>query len=413
MTTQRRRHAVLLVALSLGGVGLSVERGETHKPITSKYTYNDDVFPILRDHCGRCHVADGVAPMSLMTYADAYPWGEAVRAEMIAGHMPPWHAQDGLVRFRNAPAITAADIDKILVWVSGGNPQGNPQNIPPPVELRRDWPAGKPDLGLQLPEAVLGPDTSELTREFTIATGTTESKWIRSADLLPGTPSIVRNATISVKAKATTSGEIRVKPDPTEMEVAPEGLLAVWVPGENPIAPEGAAFRLPAGAELVVRVHYKKTYGYGGRVMTDCSAVGLYFGQDPSVEIRRFSVTSAPVKAAGVPVSFSRPVIEDLQALALRPDPSLTNASLRVDAVSAAGARTTVIRLAARPDWTRRYWFEQPLTWARGTRIEVVAELNAADTLLPPSGSPLPPQVVDGTPVRVTFDVIPVRLSSR
>ena len=98
----------------------------------------------------------------------------------------------------------------------------------------------------------------------------------------------MRNATISVKAKATTSGQIPLKPDPTEMEVAPEGLLAVWVPGENPVAPEGAAFRLPAGAELVVRVHYKKTYGYGGRAMTDRSAVGLYLGQDPSVEIRRF-----------------------------------------------------------------------------------------------------------------------------
>ena len=87
--------------------------------------------------------------------------------------------------------------------------------------------------------------------------------------------------------------------------------------------------------------------------------------------------------------------------------------ALRVDAVSAAGVRTPVIRLAVRPDWTRRYWFEQPLTWPRGTRIEVVAELNGADTLLPPSGSPLPPQVVDGTPVRVTFDVIPYRDSPK
>jgi len=223
----------------------------------------------------------------------------------------------------------------------------------------------------------------------------------------------VRNATISVKARGTTSGQIRLKPDPTEMEVAPEGLLALWVPGENPVAAEGAAFRLPAGAELVVRVHYKKTYGYGGRVMTDRSAVGLYFGQDPSVEIRRFAMSSAPVTASRELVSFSRTVGEDLQALAFRPDPSLTNTKLRVDAVSAAGVRTPVIRLAARPDWTRRYWFDQPLTWARGTRIEVIAEIDGADALLPPSGSPLPPQVVDGTPVRVTFDVIPAPRPSR
>ena len=143
--------------------------------------------------------------------------------------------------------------------------------------------------------------------------------------------------------------------------------------------------------------------------MTDRSAVGLYFGQDPSTEIQRFAMASAPVSAASDQVSFSRTVNEDLQALAFRPDPLLSNARLRVDAVSAAGVRTPVIRLAVRPDWTRRYWFEQPLTWPRGTRIEVVAELNGADTLLPPSGSPLPPQAIDGTPVRVTFDVMPLR----
>jgi len=392
----------VLVAASLGAIALSVERGETHKPITSKYTYNEDVFPVLRDHCGRCHVADGVAPMSLMTYADAFPWGEAVRAEMIAGHMPPWHAQEGAVRFRNAPTITAAEIDKILVWVSGGNPQGNPQNVPPTVALYRDWPIGKPDLVLPLSEAALAADKSEVTQEFTIATRTTESKWIRSVDLLPGTPSIVRNATISVKATS---------PDPTG--VPPEQVLAVWVPGEAPVDAKGAAFRLPAGAELAVRLHYKKSFSYEGRAMTDRTAVGLYFGQDPSAEIRRFAVASAAVTAAGDPVSFSRTVDEDLQALAFRPDPSLTNVSLRVDAVSAAGVRTPVIRMAARPDWTRRYWFEEPLNWPRGTRIEVAAELNAADTLLPPSGSPLPPQAVDGTPVRVAFDVIPAPQPSR
>ena len=391
MTIRRRRHAVLLAAFVAAGVGLNVERGETHKPITSRYTYNEDVFPVLRDRCGRCHVEDGVAPMSLMTYADAFPWGEAVRAEVIAGHMPPWHAGEDVVRFRNAPVITAAEIDKVLVWVSGGNPQGNPQNVPPPVALHRDWPLGRPDLAMLLPETTVAAGTSDVTRELTIATRTTAPTWIRAADLLPGTPSIVRNATISVKGAA--AGDV-------------EQALAVWVPGEAPVDPVGAAFRLPAGAELSVRVHYKKTFGYEGKEMTDRSAVGLYFSADPSIEIRRLVVASAPVSTTSAPVSFSRTVDEDLRVLAFRPDASLSNAKLRVDAVGPTGVRTPVIRLAVRPDWTRRYWFEEALTWPRGTRIEVVAELNGADTLLPPSGSPLPPQIVDGTPIRVMFDVI-------
>jgi hypothetical protein len=242
---------------------------------------------------------------------------------------------------------------------------------------------------LELPEATLATNESEVIREFTMATGTTEVKWIRFVDLLPGMPSIVRNATISVKA--------------------PEQLLAAWVPGVDPVDAVGAAFRLPAGAELAVRVHYKKTYTYESREMTDRSAVGLYFAQGTALEIQRFAVVSAPVTTARDPLSFSRTVDADLQALAFTSDPALSNARLQVDAVSAAGVRTPVIQVAARPDWTRRYWFEQPMALPRGTRIEVVAVLNGADALLPPSGTPLPAQAVDGRPIRVTFDVIAAR----
>ena len=85
------------------GLRLNVEPGGAHKPITSPFTYNDDVFPILRDRCGRCHVSGGVAPMSLMTHAEAVPWGESIRTEVLAGHMPPGTVDEAPGRFRNAP----------------------------------------------------------------------------------------------------------------------------------------------------------------------------------------------------------------------------------------------------------------------------------------------------------------------
>ena len=85
-----RSNCSRFAGLVLAGSLLYGLKGDAHKPITSPYTYNDDVFPILRDRCGRCHVPGGVAPMSLMTYKDAYPWGESIRTELIAGHMPPW-----------------------------------------------------------------------------------------------------------------------------------------------------------------------------------------------------------------------------------------------------------------------------------------------------------------------------------
>jgi hypothetical protein len=55
-------------------LALSASSGEAHKPITSPYTFNEDVFPILRDRCGRCHVAGGAAPM----------WRDPLHAEKAA-----------------------------------------------------------------------------------------------------------------------------------------------------------------------------------------------------------------------------------------------------------------------------------------------------------------------------------------
>src|SRR5438874_1051896 len=57
----------LMAALVLTATALAVASIDAHKPITSPYTYNDDVFPIVRERCGQCHVQGGVAPMSLMT----------------------------------------------------------------------------------------------------------------------------------------------------------------------------------------------------------------------------------------------------------------------------------------------------------------------------------------------------------
>jgi hypothetical protein len=335
--------------------------------------------------------------MSLMTYKEAYPWSESLRAELVTGHMPPWHVLDDIGAFKNAPTITAPEIDKILTWASGGYPEGNPLNPPPDVKVQRNWSLGQPDLVLEPSSGyTMAADQSDTIAEFSLATGTTEPKWVRAVDLLPGTPAIVRNATVSVKAIAG---------DASAMETTPARVLSVWAPGDDPVvADRGAAFQLPAGAELVVRIHYKKTYKFDGKEMTDRSLVGLYFTQGPVDDIRSLTVTSPPVVATGQPLMFSKTLSEDLNVLAFSPDPTLSNARLEMTVVKPDGTRTALVHLAVRPDWTRRYWFAKPLALSRGSTIQVVAVLNGADGVLPPAASPTPPQVVNG-PVRIMFDV--------
>ena len=157
--TKRLTHASLAATVLAIGLVVNTRPGSAHKPITSPYTYNEDVFPILRDRCGSCHVSGGVAPMSLMTHAEAVPWGESIRTEVLAGHMPPGTVDEAPARFRNAPGLTLREMNLLLTWVTGGTPIGSPDRNPKPMAREAAWPLGPPDLALPLPtEAIIGAD---------------------------------------------------------------------------------------------------------------------------------------------------------------------------------------------------------------------------------------------------------------
>ena len=392
-------YRVAFVAAVLAAVAFVTERGEAHKPITSKYTYNDDVFPIFRDRCARCHVDHGVAPMSLMTYKDAFPWAESIRAELVAGHMPPWNAEEGFGALKNARTISAKQLDVILTWATGGNPQGDLNQTLPAVTLKNDWVMGAPDLVLKLPtEFTVPADKMEATEEFTIATGTTEPRWVRAVDLLPGTPSVVRSAVIYLKGSAPAAAG----------EATADRILTLWLPGHDaePLD-DRVGFRLPAGAELGVRVHYRKTWQFEGKELKDRSTIGIYFAGADSQELLSVPLTSpAP---SGRTLTFAHTIGQDVQALGIRPDDLPPNITVQVRALLPDGSAAAMIRLNTRPDWVRRYWFERPIPLPRGSRIEVAANFDNPDLLseafnaiVPTTSAPAQP-----SPLRLAIDVVP------
>jgi len=369
----------------LAGLMLGATRGDAHKPITSKYTYTEDVFPIFRDRCGACHVAGGAAPMSLLTYQDAVPWAVAIRDELMAAHMPPWDAEDGFGRFKNAHTLSAPELDAILVWANGGTPQGDRTKKLPTPALENGWALGLPDVTLPMPSVFTLPaDKLEDTQEFALQTGTAvldAERWIRAIDLLPGTPAIVRNAVVRVRGQMG----VRWGSDPE--------VLMLWAPGERPVpTPAGAAFHLPAHAELVLRIHYKKTWQYEGTAVSDRSQVGLYFAdRTGDREVRALTLTGAA--PATHPATFSHAVDRDIDALALRADTGQADVTLQVEAVRPNGTRIPMIRLTPRPDWQRRYWFERALSLPRGSRIDITARQGGAAT-------------ADAAPVHVVVDFV-------
>jgi hypothetical protein len=382
-------------------------RVAAHKPITSPYTFNQDVFPIVRDRCGRCHVAGGVAPMSLLTQQDAVPWGESIKTELIAGHMPPWRVDSAAAKFRGAAGLTARELNVLMTWVTGGTPPGTAAPPPSPPQVERAWRAGPPDLVLQ-PEATftVAANRSEDTAEFVLATDFAGTRWLRGVDLLPGTPAIVRSATITVVPRDGEQGVAVAPGTPVTQR-----LVGLWQPGDE-MAPldRGAGFELPPGAAVRVRVHYKKTWEYERQAMTDRSQVGLYFAAAPAGRVSAVALAAPPDRAASAnrdqTIAFSQVVARDMRALAIYPDAALENAAVRVEAVRPDGFREELIAFHPRAAWQRRYWFAAPILLPRGTRIDVRATFNDTAALLPPGATPVPPQEPDPARVRLTLDVV-------
>ena len=361
---------------------------EAHKPITSPFTFSDDVLPIVKARCASCHSPGGVGPMSLLTHADAVPWGESIRVELMAGHMPPWGVDVSAGRFRNLQHFSAREMNVLLTWASGGTPPGQVSQDPV-AAFQPHWALGAPDQTIPLRAVQIGGDTSEHVEEIEIPV---PNRPLRAVDLLPGTPAIVRRATVS----------LRTQPGSRVAGLTPERMLALWVPGDHPVAlDEGFGFHVPSEAQLIVRIHYRKTWQHERQALTDRSTVGLYFADAEAAEV---DVLHASTQANGnSPETFTTTVGEDVRAVAVYADPNLSGASLTAVALMPDGSREELISFRPRADWARRYWFREPISMPRGTRIQVTAKPD--DALLPPAAA-RPSQPAVRAPFSIALNVV-------
>jgi mono/diheme cytochrome c family protein len=337
----RQALAVLACVCAIGGVQVL----DAHKPVTSKYTYWEDVYPILKEHCGSCHAPGGVAPMSLLSYDSARPWAESIRLELTAGHMPPWFGDPAVAPLKDVHKLSPRDIDVVLTWVSGGTPPG-PGKPAPEAAIKSAWRRGRPDMTFNLPAAFTLPaGKSEDTQEFVLQAANDRDRLIAAADLLPGNAAIVHDA--SIYTTATDRGT------PT--------VIAAWVPGLAPVAAgTNAGFLWRAGEQLAVRIHYKKTWKYENKPASDRSTIGLYILKSAGRDVRSLSV---PMSGAVVD--------EDVQALALRSANAAADIAVRIEAVRPDGSRLPIGGFSTRSGWDQRYWLARPVAVPKGTRVDV------------------------------------------
>lgn len=388
--TNRRLQFITWSALAATTAGLLITTSsavvDAHKAKISPYSYNVDIFPLLRDKCGRCHVEGGPAPMSLMTYdtdGGAIAWAESMREMLLAGAMPPYYADPTGPAVRNPHDLTPRELDKIITWATGGTPHGDLAIKLPKVAARTGWVAGTPDAELKMPQPFsLGPGVMQASNEITIPTTFTTEKWLKAADLLPGLPSAVRRAYISIEGGP---------------------VLAVWEPGDDAVdPPSGAAFRLAPGAKIRLKVDYKKSWQDEQKTLSDSSTVGLYFTEAPlsGKSVESVTIDGPTDGNASAPRAFEGVLKTGGRVVGLRPMIDAPYATVDVTAVAASGRRVTLLKLRnARPEWPRRYWLVDPIELPANTKIDIT--LTPGDPDIGPLGK------AESFALQLGLDVVP------
>lgn len=362
-------------------------------------TFNRDIAPIVFEHCARCHRSDGAGPFPLTSYADAH-----ARARLIADVtrkrvMPPWKADPASGTFLGHTHLTDVQIDTISRWVSDGAPEGDPRDLPPLPTWPTGWQLGEPDLVVTWPEPfTVRADGPDFSRTFVLSLPVSSERYVRGFELRPGRSGAIHHANIRVDR---TDGSRRLDAtDPAPgyqglllaSAVYPDGHFLGWTPGQvAPLLPEGLAWRLQPGTDLVVEMHFVPT----GRPEVVQPSVGLFFGDWPperTPAMLRLGRQSIDIPA-GQPDyvttdSFVLPVDVDVQAL--QPHAHYLAREVVGVATLPDGREQPLITIK---DWDYRwqhvYRYVTPLSLPRGTRLSMRFVFdNSADNVRNPHQPP-------------------------
>ena len=146
-------------------------------------TFTKDVLPILQRSCQKCHRPGTAAPMSLLSYEEARPWARAMKEQVSARRIPPWHLDRSIGHFAPDPSLTDEEIATVAMWADSGAPRGNPADAPSPLELTdlQQWTYGEPDLIVSMKDGFMIPaEGPDFYPSETVDPGMTEDRYVGS-----------------------------------------------------------------------------------------------------------------------------------------------------------------------------------------------------------------------------------------
>jgi mono/diheme cytochrome c family protein len=416
----------MVASMVLAGI-VATKPGAASAQEKAKTTFNKDVAPILFEQCASCHRPGEGAPFSLLTYQDAQKRARLIAQVTKSRQMPPWKAEKSDYAFRNERHLKDAEIATLQDWLAAGTPEGDVKDLPAaPTFVAGGWPLGKPDLVVKMPKAYHVPaEGRDIYRNFAIALNLNEDKWVRAIDFRPSASSVVHHTlffldtTGTAAKKELASGEVGSRGGMSGVGGGAKdkrpglggagGLGALGVLGGDGVGlggwalgaqarslPDGLAYRLPKGSDLILSTHFHPS----GKAEDEASTVALYFTDKAPVQ--RFMGLQIPMGfgvMAGIDIpagkkdfaiedSFVLPI--DVKAFAISAHAHYLGKDFSMTATLPDGKVKKLLRI---PDWDfgwqEQYRFDDYVALPKGTKLNVrMTYDNSADNPRNPTNPP-------------------------
>jgi len=318
-------------------------------------TFADDAAQLFYDNCATCHNPNGIAPFSILTYADVTANAGIIYDAIAQKTMPPWPPSESYVEFSHSRALEEADRNLLLDWMTAGMPEGNPANTPAPPVFNAGSLLGNGDLEVQIPtymsKATVGSDDYVC---FSIPSNLLETRTIRAMEVIPGNPEIVHHCLIYLDETGTyptdtTSG---ICNGPTNAT-----LVGGYTPGSTPlIFPNGNGLKLGMDLEANSNIVFAMHFPEGSYGQFDDTRVIFHFYDEGETGIRQvnadpivqnWSFMLPPEQFTPVSASYSNIPI-DISLLSVFPHMHLLGSSIKSYALDPAN---DTIRLVNIPRW--------------------------------------------------------------
>ena len=357
----------------------------------SRVTFHEQVERVLQKNCLTCHHEGGIAPFSLVSYADAYEHRVKMQIVTSTRTMPPWKPDTSCgAALQGNPRLSDGEIAIFLEWLRRGAPEGDAARAPAPLAFDDGWKLGTPDLQLGMSQA-FQPDfaAGDVYRCFRLPTGLGGQRYLSGIEVAPGNRSMVHHVLLfadTTGASAALDGKDGQPGYPCFGGVGLNSVspLGAWVPGYRPaLLPEGIGIDLPKNSTLVMQIHYSARTG---GVAPDQTQIALHFARTP-VQKRLLTLPLVnqtfrlPAGQANIPVSAAVGFIPyDITLRYIAPHMHLLGRTMSVSVTPLGGAPACLVNVG---DWDFRwqgfYSYVTPVKVGPFSRIDVRATFDNSE----------------------------------